>query len=57
MNDGFSFDSANRAFRIIPVLRVYITDDCRQNMKPKLAQVPEQLEIIWNAYLVAARHL
>jgi len=39
MNDGFSFDSAG---------------DRRQNSKPKFAQVPEQSEFTYSAYLVAA---
>jgi len=59
MNDGFSFDSANRMFRVVPVSwvnRGYIADYHRWNMKTKLAHVHEQSEFTYNTYLVAAGH-
>jgi len=60
MNNGFSFGSANRMFRIVPVARVrlgQIAGDRRQNLKTKFAQVHEQSKFTYSAYVVAAGHL
>jgi len=59
MNDGFSFDSSitcSELFRVSWVNLGYIAGDRRQNLKPKLAQVPEQSDSIYGVYLVAAEH-
>jgi len=60
MNDGFSFDSANRMFRIVPVAWVNlgcIAGDRRQYLKTTLAQVPEQSELTYSVHLIASGHL
>jgi len=60
MNDGFSFDfsiNCSELFRVSWVNLGYIAGDRRQNLKPKFAQVPEQSEFAYSAYLVAAGHL
>jgi len=60
MNDGFSFDSSItcfEGFRVAWVNRGYIAADRRQNLKPNFAQVPEQSQFTYSAYLVAAGHL
>jgi len=60
MNDRFSFDysvTCSELFRVAWINLGYIAGDCRQNSKPKFAQVPEQSEFTYNAYLVAAVHL
>jgi len=60
MDDGFSFDSAitcSALFRVLWVNLGYIARDRCQNLKPKFAQVPEESEITYGAYLVAAGHL
>jgi len=46
-------------FRIVPVSWVNLgfAGDCRQNLKTNFAQVPEQSEFTYSAYLVAAGHL
>jgi len=57
MNDGFSFDTANRMFRIVPVSWInlgYIAGDRRQNVNTTFAQVSEQGESTCSVYLVAA---
>jgi len=60
MNAGFSFDSSitcSELFRVSWVNIGYIAGDRHQNLKPKFAQVPEQSEFTYSAYLVAAGHL
>ena len=60
MNDGFSFDcsiTCCKLFRVAWVNLGYIAGDRRQNLNPKFAQVPEQSEFTYNAYLVAAGRL
>jgi len=58
---GFSFDAANRTFRIVPVSWVSLgflsAGDRRENLKTKFAHVHEQREFICSAYLVAAGYL
>jgi len=59
MNDGFSIVSSiicSELFRVSWVNLGYIAGDRRQNLKPKVAQVPEQREFTYSAYLVAAGH-
>jgi len=60
MNDGLSFDSANRTFRIVPGCM----GKCRidrwwspSELESTFAQVPEQSELTYGVYLVAAGHL
>jgi len=56
MNEGFSCDSSitySELFRVPWVNLGYIAGDRRQNLKPSIAQVPEQSEFTDNAYLVA----
>ena len=60
MNGGFSFDSSitcSELFRVSWVNLGYIAGDRRQNLKPKLAQVPEQRDFTYGVYFVAAEHL
>ena len=60
MNDGFSFDSANRTFRVVPVAWVNlgnIAGDRSQNLKTTFAHVHEQSEFTYDAYFIAAGHL
>jgi len=44
-------------FRVVWESLGCIAGDRRQNLKPKFAQVPEQSEFTYSAYLVAAGHL
>jgi len=46
MNDGFSYDSVNRVFRVLPgfMVKALVIAVRRQNVTTKLAQVPEQSE-------------
>jgi len=60
MNGGFSFDSANRVFRVIPVfigksLVIAVRSSTERNNK--LAHVHEQSEFTYGSCLVAAEHL
>jgi len=60
MNDGFSFDSANRVFRVLPDFMgksLVIAVKNQQNVTTKLAHVHEQSEFTYDGYLVAAEHL
>jgi len=60
MNDGFSFDSSitcSELSRVSWVNLGYIAGDRRQNLKPNIAQVPEQSDFAYCVYLVAAEHL
>jgi len=60
MNDGFSFDSSITSSELVRVAWVnlgHTPGDRHQNLKPKFAQVPEQIEFSYIAYLVAAGHL
>jgi len=60
MNDGFSFDSSitcSELFRVSWVNLEWIAGDRRQNLKPEIAQVPEQSDFTYGVYLVAAEHL
>jgi len=60
MNDGFSFNSSitcSELFRVLWVDLGYMAGDRRQNLKPKFAQVPEQSEFTYSAYLSAAGHV
>jgi len=60
MNNGSNSDSSiicSELFRVSWVNLGYIAGDRRQNLKPKLAQVPEQSGFTYSAYLVAAGHL
>jgi len=60
MNDSFSFGSSITCpdlFRVSWVNLGNIAGDRRQNLKPKFAQVPEQSECTYSAYLAAAGHL
>jgi len=60
MNDGFRFNSSltsSEWFRVLWVNLGYIAGDRRQNLKPKIAQVPEQSDVTYGVYLVAAEHL
>jgi len=54
------FRLLNHVFRIVPGFmgksRIYIAGDRRQNLKPKLAQVPEQSKFTHGAQLVVAGH-
>jgi len=60
MNGGFSFDSANRVFRVLPgfmgkSLVIAVRD--QQNVTTNLAHVHEQSEFTYGSYLVPAEHL
>jgi len=60
MDDDFSFELVNRMLRIVSVSWVSLgcaSGDRRQNLKPTFAKVPEQRELIYSIYLVAAGHL
>ena len=60
MNGGFSFDSANRVFRVLPgFLGKSLVIAVRSSTEPnnKLAHVHEQSEFTYVGYLVAAEHL
>jgi len=60
MNGDFSFDLANRLFRVLPGFMgesLVIADKNRQNVTTKLAHVHEQSEFTYGSYLVAAEHL
>jgi len=60
MNGGFSFDSANRMFRVLPgfmgkSLVIAVRSSTKRNNK--LAHVREQSEFAYGSHLVAAEHL
>jgi len=60
MNGGFSFDSANRVFRVFRVSwvnRRWSPSEVQHNVTTKLAHVHEQSEFTYGGYLVAAEHL
>jgi len=60
MNDGFSFDfsiACSELSRVSWVNLGEIAGDRRQNLKPKIAQVPEQSDFIYGVYLLPAEHL
>jgi len=60
MNGGFSFDSADRVFRVLPGFMgksLVIASEVQQNVTTKLAHVHEQSEFTYGGYLVAAELL
>ena len=60
MNGGFSFDSANRVFRVLPGFMgkpLVIAVRSQRNVTTKLAHVHEQSEFTYGGYLVAAEHI
>jgi len=57
MNGGFSFDSANRVFRVLPGFMGKSLVEVQQNVTTKLAHVHEQSEFTYGSYFVAAEHL
>jgi len=61
MKGGFSFDTANRVFRVLPGFidksLVIAVKGSTQNVTTKLAHVHEQSEFTYGSYLVAAEHL
>jgi len=56
MNGGFSFDSANRVFRVLPGFMGKSLVEVQHNVTIKLAHVHEQSEFTYGGYLVAAEH-
>ena len=60
MNGGFSFDSANRVFRVLPGFMgksLVIAVKSSTQVKTQLAHVHEQSEFTYGGYLGAAEHL
>jgi len=60
MNDGFSVNSANRLFRVLPGFMgklLFPPSEVQQNVTTKLAHAHEQSEFTYDAYLVAAGQL
>jgi len=49
--------TCSELFRVSWVNLGYIAGDRRQDLKPKLAQVPKQSDFTYGVYLAAAEHL
>jgi len=60
MNDGFSFDPANRLLRVLPDFMgkslVIAATEVQQNVTTKLAHAHERSEFTYGAYSLAAGH-